>query len=526
MSRSEDTAFARCALVALSLCCGLAVAKGEARDDPGDRGIIINVDNSYFFGHFTKEKMTREGVVAYADRYKGSRVTHIFWCPNAMRASFAAKSRDAIWEVGKQRIPEKNIFANRWPRNAKLLHDRGIDPYAVWIQRCRTIGISPWLSMRMNDVHDVGDLKNFMHSSFWVEHPEYWRVPGGKSWIDRALNYGIAEVREHAMAFVRELLERYDPDGIELDWMRFGYHFAPGKEKEGCRLLTEFTRNVRALTKEWSAKRGHPIRLAARTPAHPDAAIGLGMDGVTWAREGLIDMLVPTPFWTSCDFDIPVELWRARIGEAAEKLIIAPGQEHNIRGYPGSRHAVKNDLASMRGFAAAHLHRGADRIYTFNHFDYSSLFGGEPAWKEMIHAGLGMEVATSHPRRHIVTFHDTVPPGVSAGGQLPIKGPVGGTLKIYTGPVPQSGKIVFLAGLSKHEGFALATFDVALNGQACEPIDDDKDLRRYAGVARAVRFRCPRSALRQGYNAVKVVQTPGQREARIVWAEIQIDPQS
>jgi uncharacterized lipoprotein YddW (UPF0748 family) len=32
------------------------------------------------------------------------------------------------------------------------------------------------------------------------------------------LNYPHAEVRRYQMAFVQELLERYDPDGLELDW--------------------------------------------------------------------------------------------------------------------------------------------------------------------------------------------------------------------------------------------------------------------------------------------------------------------
>ncbi len=57
--------------------------------------------------------------------------------------------------------------------------------------------------------------------------------------------YAHAAVREHQMSFVRELLERYDPDGLELDWMRFGYHLTPGREQEEGTILTEFVREVR-----------------------------------------------------------------------------------------------------------------------------------------------------------------------------------------------------------------------------------------------------------------------------------------
>lgn len=129
--------------------------------------------------------------------------------------------------------------------NARLLHERGLDPYTVWIARCREKGISPWLSMRMNDIHSVDEPNSFMHSSFWREHPEFWRVPNGSAspWQNRAMNYAHAEVRAHQMAFVGELLERYDPDGLELDWMRFGWHLTPGREQKEGRHLAEFVRD-------------------------------------------------------------------------------------------------------------------------------------------------------------------------------------------------------------------------------------------------------------------------------------------
>ncbi len=485
--------------------------------------LIINVDNSHYFGSFEADRMTREGLHAYVDQYAGTKVTHIFWCPNAMRASFASKTRDPIWEVGGRNIPEKSIFANRWPRNAKLLHERGLDPYAVWIARCREQHISPWLSMRMNDVHDVGDPKNFMHSTFWAQHPEYWRVPGGKgSWVARALNYGIPEVREHAMSFIRELLERYDPDGLELDWMRFGYHFKPGEEAKGCKLLTEFTRQVRALTNDWSKRRGHPIKLAARVPAVPEAAIGLGMDGVTWAKEGLIDLLIPTPFWTTSDFDIPIEQWRERIGKRGKGVAILPGLEHNMRPYPGARQVSRHDLASMRGFAAAGYHRGGNGVYLFNFFSPGSVVGGQEAYRTLLEQGLTPKVAFSKPRRHVVLFHDTVPSGVSRGAQLPAKAE-SATFRIYTGPVPQGGSVVFITGLAPGEDIGKVRYAAKLNGTSCEPMADHPEPKRFPGVARAVRLACPISAMKEGSNTVQLSRSASPK-ATIVWAEIRIEP--
>ena len=507
--------------VVAALIAAALIAGGSAAAQ-GPRGLVINEDNSHFFGTRQADDMTLEGLHAFVDQYAGTEASHLFLCPNAMRASFRSTTRDAIWDPRGQDAPEPG-FGGPWAANARLLHERGLDPYAVWIARCREKGLSPWLSMRMNDVHDVDNLKNFMHSTFWVEHPEYWRVPGGAGWTDRALDYAVPEVREHNMAFIRELLERYDPDGLELDWMRFGYHFAPGKEAEGSTLLTQFMRDVRALTREWSEKRGHAIQLGARVPAHPDAASGLGMDGVAWAKEGLIDMLVPTPFWLSSDFDIPVELWRERMGDAAGRVIIAPGLEFNVRSHPGGG-AVANTLESCRGFAAAAWHRGANQIYLFNFMDSGTIPVSTSDYRILLEQGLGPEVSARLPRRHIQTFHDTVPANMPTGAKLPVNGHAGGTFPLYTGPAPTSGTATFIAGLAPQDGVEAAVFHATVNGQPCNALEDRPEPGQYPGVVRALQFRCPLEALRDGYNEIRIQQPTAQPAQQVIWAEIRIEP--
>ena len=425
--------------------CGLQAAetpqKSATPTDSLRNMLVINEDNSHFFGSRKPEDMTLAGLHAFVDQYADSAVTHLFLCANAMRASFRSSSRDAIWDPVDGKEPE-----GLWPQNAKRLHEAGLDPYQVWIDRCREKGVSPWISMRMNDIHSVNDPHNFMHSSFWRSHAEFWRVPNGSAspWQNRAMNYAHAEVREHQIAFVRELLERYDPDGLELDWMRFGYHLTPGHEKEQRDILTEFVRNVRSLTNNWSKKRGHPILLGVRTPAHPDAAAGLGMDAVLWAKKGLVDLIVPCPFWTSSDFDIPVELWHERLGNTARQVVIAPGLEFNARPWPGAP-AVANDLASARGFAASAYHRGAESLYLFNWMDSQTRPVAQSKYTQLLQDGLSRQVLQNAPRRHPVCFRDTVPSGFPNGAQLPVDTAAERNFKIHVGAKPESGQ-----GLGDH----------------------------------------------------------------------------
>ena len=515
------------AALALLLAGMGAVAEAQAeRPLAGLRdAFVINEDNSHFFGTRQAKEMTLEGLNAFVDQYANTAVTHLFLNPNAMRANFRSRTREAIWDVTGKEDPLTGK-GSLWPANARLLHERGLDAYAIWIARCREKGISPWLTMRMNDVHDVQDEKNFMHASFWQAHPELWRVPNAKggSWTDRALNYASPAVRAYNMAFVRELLERYDPDGLELDWMRFGYHLTPGKEREEGHFLTEFVREVRTLTREWSAKRGHPIRLGVRIPAHPDAAEGLGMDGVAWAREGLVDLLVPCPFWTTSDFDIPVELWKERLGARAAEVAVAPGLEFNVRPWPGGT-PVANDLASVYGFAASARARGADAIYLFNFMDCETRPVSEADYRTLLEKGVGASYVLSQERRFPVCYRDTVPAGLPSGVALPVKGRSGAAFRIHIGAAPASGQAHLVFGLAKAEGDAAVTWEVKVNGS---PALAETDLPACTGLggepARAIRFAVPCGALQNGHNTVTVKQTSEGPEQTLVWAEIRLEP--
>jgi hypothetical protein len=516
--------FSACLMVAGVLGGGQvdrAAAAGTQQDKPLADLLVINEDNSHFFGTRKPEEMTLSGLHAFVDQYAGSAVTHLFLCPNAMRASFRSRSRDAIWDPVDGKEPD-----GMWPQNAKRLSEAGLDPYEIWISRCREKGLSPWLSMRMNDVHDVGNRDSFMHSSFWSAHPECWRVPNGSAspWVNRAMNYSDPAVRAHQMAFAGELLERYDPDGLELDWMRFGYHLTPGREKEESGILTDFVREVRSLTADWWKKRNHAILLSVRVPAHPDAAAGLGMDAVLWAREGLVDMVVPCPFWTSSDFDIPVELWHERLGAAAERVTVAPGIEHNARPWPGAA-AVANDLAALRGFAASAYHRGADSLYLFNWMDSQTRPVTASEYSLLLRDGLSREVVLGKPRRHPVCYRDTVPSGFPNGVQLPADARDGASFRIHIGPKPDSGEVWSFVGLAQRDGVAEANFKASLNGiqlGAAENVTDGQGFG--GGTARVVRFPCPLDAGKDGHNVLRISQIGGSVAQQIVWVEIRVEP--
>jgi hypothetical protein len=450
-----------------------------------------------------------------------------------MRTSYASAVWDPIWRgydpdgpddqpLLASLSPENAQRARRWIHTAWRLAQQGIDPYAVWIARSRALGISPWLSMRMNDIHNVDDEACYIHSEFWRSHPELRRVPWRFSeWADRALDYGRPEVRAYHLALVRELLERYDCDGLELDWMRFGFHFRPGHEHQGVALLTEFTAAVREFADTWQARRGHPIRLAARVPSRPQTAYDLGMDAVTWARRGLVDRLVITPFWATIETDMPLELWRSLLADTQTEL--AAGLELLVRPYPAYQGPLFNSIETVRGAAASFLQRGADLIYLFNYMDSeTAMQGADRDYIPMLREIGSLATLAAKPRRHIVTYADTWAPGEPRAAALPVHMAQGDwhTWRVHIGPQPQASTARAIVGLLEPatplDDHLLRLY---IDGHECRwtgPLSLPAPAPTFPTVA----YEIPASALHAGYHIVDVHAAA--RPLQIGWLELAV----
>ena len=494
--------------------------------------IALNEDNGHFFltrgsdraGH----ALSTDLVDAWVDQYAGAQVDTLLLCPNCMRASYASQVWDPIWRgydpagpddqpLLASLPPEGRTAARDWIHTAWQLDHMGIDVYARWIARCRRHGISPWLSMRMNDVHNVDDERCYIHSEFWREHPEYRRVPYRfAEWVDRAFDYGQPAVREHHLRLIRELVERYDFDGLELDWMRFGFHFRPGYEAEGCAVLTEFTAQVRRLLDEWQLRRGHRIRLGARVPSRPQTALGLGMDAVTWARQGLVDWLVITPFWATAETDMPVEVWRQLLDGTDVEL--AAGLEVLLRPYPDYPRFHTNSLETVRGAAASLLDRGADRIYLFNYMDSQTAIDDLDNYPALLREVGDLATLAGKPRRHVLTFADTWAPGEPRAIPLPATVPAGRwhAFRLHIGPSPDQRRVQVVLGIEEGMPDGL---EVRVNGEPCTPAGRIQ-LPQPAPDAPAYAFDVPPAVLRRGYTVIELCPAV---TTRIGWVELAME---
>jgi hypothetical protein len=321
--------------------------------------------------------VTKKGLENYIDEIARGHLTHFVMNLNCQRANFPSKTFEPIWKSLDE--PERDHLD--YIRALKALYESGVDPYKVWIDRCRVKGVKPWISIRMNDLHRHDVPKSPWISTFWHEHPEYRLRPDG--W-DNGLDYTLEPVRKRMLDFITEVLNRYDPEGLELDLMRFRRYLPIGREKECAPIFTAYMREIRKVVNAAAAKRGHTITLSVRLKSKPSGSRELGMEADVWAKEGIVDMIVPTSPWESFDFDIPLAEWRTWTGD---KVLVVPSADEAITENGKRRIAT---FEEYRRWASIMHERGAKGLYLFNFFMHPQ---DGPVWNGVLSGGLAPSAA-------------------------------------------------------------------------------------------------------------------------------------
>ncbi len=400
-----------------------------------------------------------------------------------MRPAWTLFERDEQGQFSYKGKPINGTLNTMYNR-MRSMSEAGVDVWRVWIAQCREVGVSPWISLRMNDVHGADEEDSYMMYELWRQHHEYWlnTYYPKFDWFARQLDYAHPEVRKYYMDIVAELLERYDCDGIELDFMRFGHVFRYGHELEDAHFLTEFVREARRRCDEKAKAVGHKVGLAVRVPADPRDAHDRGFDVETWLDEGLVDILTPTVFWSTNWDDVPVHIWRKLV---RNRVLLAIGIESR-NCPPGLREAVNCFAPSGEPFtnALADLYyaRGADAVYTFNCFRDNRKF-----YRELANPA----TVAALRRRMLMTCSDCRRAGSQNERALPAT--VGGSmhtqLRLSIGTKPEPGRAARLVIGSKQPFPDGNLPEARLNGvplsaaQAPDPAEYTQELQQLCAYA-------------------------------------------
>ncbi len=217
---------------------------------PPNYRVILNWDGDDALRQ-AEVPMSREAFIdlLYGD-LEGTAVDCIFW--NGSAGSTAFYPSEVLEFKGDAEGAGEEHPAWQSIANARAMIDRGEDPNRSAIAGARDRGLDVFFSFRMNDQHqDPTDMPRLKR-----DHPELTLGDGAPPWFATSWDYTHARVREHRLDMIREIAEKYDFDGIELDWQRHAHHLPVHHAFRRRYVLTDFMRAARQITTEAGQARG------------------------------------------------------------------------------------------------------------------------------------------------------------------------------------------------------------------------------------------------------------------------------
>ena len=139
--------------------------------------------------------------------------------------------------------------------------DEGTDIVGQVLEATQRRGIECFFSHRMNGSDN--DLGPFARIPAKVAHPDWlFRTPWCTHADNGYWNFALPQVHDYVLCNLREVIERWPFDGMELDFAR-GVVFPAGQGWSNRDRLTEFIARLRELSLAVGERRGRPFLLAA-----------------------------------------------------------------------------------------------------------------------------------------------------------------------------------------------------------------------------------------------------------------------
>ena len=453
--------------------------------------IIFNEDpNHFLYDRYAAgiRRLEKEHILDFLAQYENTGITDFFICIGSSTPWFETKTRDNVMDTYKRWLKEGKVPQDSSEAHfgqLKLLDDfyqrEGKTVISFLMEHVRDFGMRPWASLRMNDIHEASAEDSLLFSDFYRNNRHMNRVSHREpsSYYDYALDYHYPEVREYYLTLIQEVLETFDVDGLELDFMREIYSFGIGREYEGIAVMNAFMREVYATVKTAEAHWGHPIKIAVRVPDKPEKALRLGFDVFDWVDADIVDLLVVTPRWSSIDNDLPIDLWKRMM--RGKNVEIAAGLEILIDAYNRRPRKMQgNTFETAIASCANFLSQGADAIYLFNYMDTIQdehefpFIADHATYHKFMEIAGDYQACIAEDRHHVVTYNDVYAIGEDGKKQLPVrlwgeKGnpPPFSAVRVVTGDIPSDRTVQIILGVEPEDADKYENLIVYLNAKRC-----------------------------------------------------------
>ena len=432
----------------------------------------------YRFGIDVNESSLKE----YIYSFKGTQVTD--FAMNVNGTTSTAESE--VLETFSKRFLAKSEngvsvdYSDTFLKTAyELKTEKHIDMYQVWIDALNEVGINPWISIRMNDVHGNCSPADFRKSSY-VDANSHLHITRHRTeyeYFDRCFDYEFPEVRNGMLCYISEMLEKYDVCGLELDFTREYILFRNGFEQFGAKIIVDFLKAVRDVLNNIEKKRSHPVKLSLLLPPSPIVCMEYGFDISEITANVKIDCVTILPRWETIDTDMPFELWKRLL---PSETLLGGGQQLLYRPYRRTYQETVSTVDMAFGQAIANMSRGADFVYLYNYMDCGNVEGKIPlrtyeksirndANRPLIFNNIGKrETLLKQSRSHVLTYSDAHSAWNAASIRLPIKFSGDSSayfekIRIAVGEIPENSKVQLVLGVNSDEELTESDFEIYVN---------------------------------------------------------------
>ena len=238
-------------------------------------------------------------------------------------------------------------------------------PVTTISKLCHQQGMRFFPSVRMNQHYDM-DTSSPNFGRLRREHPELLIGKPGEDIPDLSLEWGIRTgldyatdgARQHMLSIIFELIERFDIDGIELDFMRHPAFFRVEEAFAQRYLATDLVRQVRSKLDDEGRKKDRELSLAIRVPPTLRDCVRIGLDVEEWLRQDLVHLLIAGGGFIP--FHMPIR----------EFVEAASNSSCKVYGcFEALRPMLDED--AMCAIAARYWAAGVDGLYFFNYYSMS-----------------------------------------------------------------------------------------------------------------------------------------------------------
>ena len=332
------------------------------------RRLIYNNDGNDIFlkKHATPEEFLAQRIIPALS----TQVDTIFYCTGGTTlydhdTNVAERSDDLHEQMDFK--AGQSIYRHA---NMHMLRKAGLDSLSLVTKRVHEAGMEVFWTHRINDIHD--SFTDWLFSNWKRDHPEC--LMGTPEDMKRyqishprymwsTLDFEKPEVLDYLYLVTEEVCQRYDVDGIEIDYFRHPLFFRPNLEYKPAtaaqlEIMTGFQRRIREMACREGNRRGRPIMVATHVPMSRETCLHVGIDLERWLRDDLLDVLV--------------------VGSGYQPLsmpsgdLVELGHAHDVPVYPNISASGMEQwggrIEAWRAAASNVWRAGADGINLFNWF--------------------------------------------------------------------------------------------------------------------------------------------------------------